>query len=384
MTSRERVLTALDHREPDRVPIEIGGKASNMTTATLFRVKKHFGITDGDVWNRPYETAAYYNEQVIEKLGGDFRHLTLMPPDSSDFEMDENGYLVPGEDGTVVNEWGFQYKYAGGMSNIVNAPLKGADVNDLDNYPWPDPFAPGRDRDLKVRAEFLYNQTDYAIATRAVSHGFFELAHEMRGFQDFLMDLYINPDFANALLDKILGIHMKMHEVLLKDVGQYVLVVQTADDYGMQSGMLMPPDIWRKFIKPRKRDLNEFIKDLAPNAKIFHHSCGSVYPIIGDLIDVGVGILNPIQPLATDMDPVKLKEEFGKDICFHGGIDQQNALPGTIGELDLEIRQRISVLAKDGGYILAPTSNIQDDTSIENILYLYEKAKEYGRYPITV
>ncbi len=380
MTSRERVLRALSHKEPDRVPIDIGGKACNMTSKTLFRIKDHFGITSDDIWNRPFESAAFYNDEVVERLGSDFRHIFLMPSDLETLQKGDDGIIRLSEDGTISNEWGFQYKFIDGMSTIVNAPLAEAEISDIATYPWPDPKAPGRTAGLVERARHLFEETDYAVEARAVSHGFFELSHELRGFENFLMDLYINKDFAHTLLDKMLEIQMEMYSVLLQNTGKYVHVVQTADDYGMQTGLLMSPEIWREFMKPRRKALNEHIQSLAPQAKIFHHTCGSVYPIIPDFIEIGIDILNPVQPLATDMDPGKLKAEFGDEICFHGAIDQQEALPGTVEKLDEEIQLRMQQLKPGGGYIVAPTSNIQDDVPLENILFYYDAIKRYGQY----
>ena len=372
LTPRKRVELALNREEPDRVPLDIGSTANFFTNNMFFKLKEHLGIEGKDIKNRPDESAAYYNDDLVESLGGDFRHLFLMPPDSADWTKDEQG--------CTTNEWGFKKREVDGLVEIVNAPLQEAAIEDLDKYNWPDPYDPGRVRGLKERAEHLYNNTDYAIATRAVSHGIFELSNELRGFQQFLMDMYINKPFTNKLLDKVLDIQMKLHEVLLKDIGPYVQIVEMCDDYGMQTGMLMSPDIWWEIFKPRRRDLITFVKTLAPQAKIFHHSCGSIYEIIEDLIEIGVDILNPVQPLAADMDSFRLKQEFGDRLCFHGGIDEQIALPGDAETLVAEVKTRIDAFAPGGGYIIGPTSNIQDDTSVENVLLYIKTAKEYGRY----
>ncbi len=372
MTPRARIELAINHKEPDRVPLDIGSTANHFTNGLFFKLKQHLGIQGTDINMRPDESAAYYNEELLEALGGDFRHLFLMPPDTADW--------TPDEQGVTTNEWGFQKKNVNGLVEIINAPLKGATIDDLEKYNWPNPYDPGRVRGLKARAVHLYHNTDYAIATRAVSHGFFELSYELRGFEQFLMDLHVDKSFANALMDKVLDIHMKLHEVLLKDIGAYVQIVEMADDYGMQTDMLMSPKVWREFIKPRRKELIAFVKTLAPKAKIFHHSCGSIYRIIEDMIEIGVDILNPVQPLATGMDSLTLKKEFGDRLCFHGGIDEQLALPGDPELLVQEIQTRIDAFAPGGGYIIGPTSNIQDDTPVENVLLYIKTAKEYGRY----
>jgi uroporphyrinogen decarboxylase len=372
MIPRKRVELTLGHQEADRVPIDIGSTANNFTNALFFRLKDFLGITSQDILMRPDESAAYYNDDLLEKLGSDFRHVFLMPPDNVNFKV--------GPDGCTVNDWGLKKRKINGLTEIVNSPLSDADMDDIDKYNWPNPGDPGRVRGLKERAKFLYEHTNYALASRAVSHGFFELAWELRGMENFLVDMAIDKEFANKLLDKTLEIQMGLYEALLKDAGSYLQMVETADDYGTQNGPIMSPAMFREMIKPRRKELNCFIKQLAPNAKIFHHTCGSVYMIIDDLIDTGIDILNPVQPLAKDMDSYMLKKKFGDKLCFHGGIDEQQALPGSKEQLEQEIKQRIDAFSPGGGYIVAPTSNFQDDTPIENILFYLEFVKNYGKY----
>jgi uroporphyrinogen decarboxylase len=372
MTSKQRVRTALEHKEPDRVPFDIGSTASSFTNRTFLKVKEAFGIKSEDINMRPDQSASFYNDDVLEAVGSDFRHFFLMPPDNVDFEPDEKGI--------ITSEWGVKKRLVDGLVQDIGSPLVDAeDLSDLHKYPWPDPFDPGRIRGLKERVDKLVD-APYALACRAVSHGFFELSWELRSMEKFFVDLYVDEGFACSLLDKALEIQINLYTVLLGECGHMVDVVQTADDYGTQNGLMMSKEMFRKFIKPRREKLNRHIKNLAPKAKIFHHTCGSVYEIIDDLIDCGVDILNPCQPLAKDMDSYRLKKEFGDRICFHGGIDEQDALPGSLERLEKEIRTRIEAFAPGGGYILAATSNIQDDTPLENILFYIDAAKNIGSY----
>jgi len=334
------------------------------------------GVTTPDIVIRPDESAAYYNDDLLTVLGSDFRHLFLMPPD--------NHYFSADAEGCMVSEWGLKKKKIDGLSIIVDKPLENSTIEDIDKYTWPDPFNVARAKGLRERAKHLYEDTDYAIASRAVSHGFFELAWELRGMENFLVDMMIDKEFAGKLLDKTLEIQMQLYEVLLTNVGEYVQIVETADDYGTQNGPMMSPELFREMIKPRRKKLNDLIKRLAPQAKIFHHTCGSVYQIINDLIETGVDILNPIQPLAKDMDSFRLKQEFGGMLCFHGGVDEQYAIPGSKVELEREIKTRLAAFAPGGGYIIAPTSNFQIDTPIENILFYLETIKKFGNYPIHI
>jgi uroporphyrinogen decarboxylase len=371
-TPRQRVEMTINHLQPDRVPFDIGSTACNFTNDLFFKIKKHLGITSPDILMRPDESAAYYNDDLLDALGTDFRHLFLLPPDNVD--------LQPEQDGSVTSEWGLKKRKMNGLSVIVNKPLEHAGIDDIDCYPWPDPQNCARIKGLRERAEHLYRDTHYAIASRAVSHGFFELAWELRGMEAFLMDMLADKAFANKLLDKTLEIQMGLYEALLSQAGEYVQIVETADDYGTQNGPLLSPALFREMIKPRRKQLNELIRRLAPGAKIFHHTCGSVYKIVEDLIETGVDILNPVQPLAKDMDSFRLKKEFGDRLVFHGGVDEQVALPGSKAVLEREIKTRIDAFAPGGGYIIAPTSNFQTDTPIENIMFYLELVKTYGVY----
>lgn len=372
MTPRERVQCILNHQKPDRVAVDFGSTACGFTNETFRRLKAYYHITSEDILVRPDESAAYYNDDLLEAMGSDFRHVFLMPADSYHFTLDENG--------CGCNEWGMKKRLVNGMMQHCSSPLEFADEEDIDTYPWPDPYAPGRDRGIRERAEHLYYHTNYAIAARAVSHGFFELAWEMRGMGNFLADMLDDEDFACKLLDKTLEIQMGMYDVLLSACGEYVQIVETADDYGTQNGPIMSPALFEKMILPRRKKLNDFIRSKAPNAKIFHHTCGSVYHLLDDLIACGVDVLNPVQATAADMDTCRLQEEFGSRLIFHGAIDQQHALIGSLQDVQQEMETRLATLGRNGGYIMAPTSNFQDDMPLENIVNFAEMAKRLGTY----
>ena len=377
MTSRQRVMTALNHLEPDRAPIDIGSTASNFTEGLFLRLKEHLGVKSPLIVPRPDESAPYYNDELVEMLGSDFRHVFIMPSKAHSYKPDANG--------VTTNEWGIPKKMVNGMRQQFASPLAGAEtVAEVKRFSWPDADEAARYDGIRERAEMLRQTTSCAIAARAVSHGIFELAWEIRGMENFLMDLAMEDDSAITLLDKLTDLQVRFYMNYLKECGQYVDVVQTADDYGTQNGLVMSREMWRAHIKPRRKRLNDAIRRHAPKAKIFHHTCGSVVDLIDDFIEIGIDILNPVQPYAAGMESAELKRRFGGRICFHGGIDEQRALPVSKEAIDAELRARIRALAPGGGYVIGSTSNIQDDTSIENVLYYLEKAKEYGQYPICI
>lgn len=372
MTSRERVLRVLHHEKPDRIPVDIGSTASGFVNETYFKLKEYFGIQGGDILIRPDESAAYYNDELVEKLGGDFRHVFLLPPREYQFTVDAKGY--------GVTEWGLRKKRLNGMMQLCSNPLEDAEIEDIETYPWPDPYAEGRTDGLRERAKYLYEKTEYAIASRAVSHGIFELAWELRGMENFLADMLADKEFANALLDKILELQIGFYDVLLTECGEYLHMVETGDDYGTQIGPFMSVELFEEMILPRRKKLNDFIKQKAPHVKIFHHTCGSVYKLLPSLIACGIDVLNPIQPKAADMDTKRLQEEFGDRIIFHGGIDEQSALIGSMEDLKKEMESRARTLGKDGIYIMAPTSNFQNDMPLENIVNFSRLAHEVGTF----
>jgi len=377
-TPRERVSLVLEHKEPDRVPIDIGSTAASFVTPVFFKLRDHFNIKTRLEPFRPWETAAYYDDELFKALGSDFRHLYLLPP--SDFS------ITPDENGVFRDLWGIGRRKVREQIEIVNNPLREAKtIEDIDNYPyWPNVHDVSRIKGLKERAEYLYYETDYAIATRVPSHGLFELSWELRGMDKFLVDMMVNKEFANHLLDKVLEVQMGLYDLLLTPIGEYVQIVETCDDFGAQDGPIISPSLYREMIKPRRKKLNDFIRSKAPQAKIFYHTCGSVYELIPDIIETGIDILNPIQPSAKDMDSFRLKREFGDRLCFHGGIDVQTSLRGSKAAIEKEVKTRIKALAPGGGYILATTTNCQIDVPLENILLWLDLAKKYGQYPIDI
>ena len=373
MTSRERVQTILDHKMPDRVAVDIGSTASGLTDPTMKRVKDYFHISSEDIVFRPDESASRYNDDVLEALGSDFRHVFLMPPEGADWSFDENGH--------AMTDWGIQKTMKTNLAQNSSCPLANADsIDDLRHYSWPDPYAPGRDRGIRERIKDLYENTTYALAARSVSHGIFELSWELSGMEKMLVDMMINKDFANYLLDKILDIQMGMYDVLLTPCGEYVQMVETADDYGTQRGPIMSPDLFEEMILPRRKKLNDFIRSKAPHAKIFHHTCGSVYRLLPDILETGVDVLNPVQPSAAEMDTYRLAEEFGDKVIFHGSIDEQTGLVYGKDVVRKQMKERVESLGKNGGDIMAPTSNFQDDMPLENIVNFAKWGKEIGDY----
>ena len=381
LTHRERVARALNHQEPDLVPIDIGGTACWFQGTAYERMKAHLGVvSEGDLF-RVGENAGSYDDLLLDKLDTDFRHLYLRPSQQDWDAWNASGKL------RFTDEWGLERvrtesDFGGHNWDKIGTPLQDATESDIDDYPWPDPTDPARVEGLAERARHLWHETDYAIAARAVSHGLFETSWELRGMEQFMVDLIENPSFAHKLISKVLEIQIGLYSALLDAAGPYVQIVATADDYGAQNGLLFSPRIYREFIQPYRLQLNRLIRSKAPKARILHHTCGSVYKLLPDLIATDIDVLNPVQPLAAGMDSARLKAEFGDRMAFHGAIDEQQALGGTVDDVRSEVERRVRALAPGGGYILAPCSNFQADTPPENVLAMIAAAREFGRYPI--
>jgi len=403
MNSRERVLVALAHGEPDRVPIDLGGSlVTGINAVTYGRLKRHLGLA-GD----PPRVAdiilqlAEVEEPIRRRFGVDviglpaleplpgvrnLRWKTWTLPDgspaliSADFEPDvteRGGLLIRAPDGSVA-----QRMPAGTYHFIpANPPLADANLEDLEHFD----FRRISDEELEFlhrAARRLHDETDYAI------FGWFggsliEAGQFARGWARFLTDLKLAPEFAAALVEKLAAVALVDLERYLEAVGDFVHVVGFGDDLGIQTGLQFNPDFYRRFFKPYHRQLYGLVHARS-QAHVFLHSCGSVYDLIPDLIEAGVDILNPVQTSAARMEPARLKQESGERLTFWGGgCCPHLVLPwATPAEVGADVRRRLRAFAPGGGYVFAPIHDVQPDVPPENVVAMYDAALRYGQYPI--
>lgn len=376
MDSRERVLLSYSHNEPDRVPICIGGTAQKFSNSIYHAVKEKIGITkkfeaEGDV--DELGSIIHYHPKVLEYFNSDFRHVHInrLPP------------VKMYEDGTWEHELGFHLKpnKHSGLVSIVSHPLREASIADITSFNWPDPVKRERIEGVKNTAQNLRANSTFAVGMyKATLFGIFDLCCTMKGMDQFLMDLMINQANAKALIERCYHFIYGVYETLLDEIGGYVDVVEFNDDLGTQDNLIIPPGLYREFIKPFHAKLVELFKRKAKTAKVFLHACGAVYDIIPDFIDIGVDILNPVQPRANKMNTKELKKEFGDKLCFQGGIDLQRAMIGSAADVKEEVKTRIDDLGRNGGYIFSTANNIGNDIPIENVFTLYKEAVDYGKY----
>ncbi len=365
MNSLERVRTCFDHREPDRVPVDFGGWLSGIKKSAHDRLSEYLGIGAGQ-W-QVYDPG----EALQERFGADFRRVTPATP--------EYAATRTNPDGSFTNEWGITRVMENEDDQIVGFPLKEADLAALESFPWPD--ASGRGRYDRVAAEArAIRARGFAVSAQPDMNGVFELACWLCGFDRILMDMAMDPDFIHALFERITRIQERFAANYYSKLGAEVDMVQLGDDFGTQNGPFFSPEMYREAIVPYQRRYHQAIRAGTP-ARIFHHSCGSVYRLLEDMIEAGVQVLNPVQTNAAEMDLATLKKEFGSRLVFHGGINVQTVLPrGTPGQVRDEVKRVLDALAPGGGYVLAPSHNIQGDTPPENVVAMFEAALEYGRY----
>ncbi len=374
MSSRQRVLAAIDHRQPDRVPIDVGGTmASGINVQAYEELLEYLGIEEDWELESYRGRTARVSEEVRRRLHADVVNVPL--PGPAPRRVWQDGELTCCED-----EWGVQWACPpDGHYYTIWEPFAGEpSLHDLRTYPWPDPTDAVWTAGLVEKVEAARRLGDYAVCL-SLSVGFIHETQFLRGYEAWLTDLLLNRPFIEALMDRVLDIQLEMYRRALQLVGDAVDLVAIGDDIGFQNGPMMSPALYEAVIAPRQRRLFGALRDASP-AALFYHTCGAVVPMIPHLIDMGVQILNPVQVSAAGMDTAVLKRQFGRHICFWGAVDTQRVLPmGTPEEVRAEVRRRIDDLAEGGGYVLAAVHHIQHGVPPQNIIAMCDEALEYGR-----
>jgi uroporphyrinogen decarboxylase len=374
------VLLALNHQEPDRVPIVFGADGSTaMLVPAYENLKRHLGIeSDTRLFSRAFQYARI-DEEVMVRFEADVR--TLVGPASPRCAP------VDGPNDTFIDCWGitWQRPQGGYYYDMVSHPLKDACTpEDIEAYPLPVPEMILDLSGLAEHARRLRRESPHAIlGIHEGPSSLFEASWYLRGLPEFMMDLAANPEMAHTLLRRRTDVAKATTALFLKEVGKYIDIYRVGDDLGMQSGTLISPTMFREVVKPYLAEYYSMIHNMT-DARLMLHCCGSVRSIMDDLIEIGVDILHPVQVSAKDMEPKELKAQFGNRLCFCGGIDTQQVLPqGTQEEVQEEVKRRIQELAPGGGYLLAAVHAIQPDVPPENVCTMFEAALSHGRYPIT-
>jgi uroporphyrinogen decarboxylase len=372
-------MRALNHQEPDRVPVDFGStRASVIAWEAYERLKSHLGIDSQTVFMDRTSGRALPDESILKHFDIDTRMLPAQPP-----VVRLESEKLPA---AFKDQWGVGWhltddgRYYADQSPFAGEPTPG----DLRRHPWPDPDDPRLTTGLATRARELRESTDCAIVLGLPGRAFSQCQY-LCGFEGWLMNLVANIRFAEALLDKVVEIEAQMIQNMLKVVGDLVDVVLCPDDLGMQSNLLISPRTYRQIVKPRHRRLFATIRRHT-DAKLLLHSDGAIASVIGDLIDIGVEVINPVQVSAAGLgDTAWLKKEYGNDVSFWGAIDTQHVLPfGSPEDVREEVKRRIEDLAPGGGYVLASVHTIQAEVPPENICAMFQAAREFGGYDRSV
>jgi len=383
MTSRERLLTALNHREPDRVPVDLAStQVTGISVMAYQNLRSFLGLPNEEPnISDAIQQICIPADDILTKFGIDTRGLWPLTNHNYDFDDHDDGEYL-----SHTDEWGLGYrrhKEHGLWYDLYQSPLAGKmlSIDLIDNHSWPNGGDPKRIAGLREQA-ITFRQAGYGVVLKSVCAGLLEMAIRVRGMEDFLVDLLIDEKNAGHLLDKILQVKLDYWETALNELADVVDVIAEGDDFGTQTSQLISLDTFRKMIKPRQQELVSFMKKKAPNAFIFFHSCGSIREFLPDFIEMGIDIINPVHITAAGMEPIQLKKDFGADIVFWGGgIDTQNTLPhGTPQQVRDEVKRNIDALAPGGGFVFNTIHNIQADVPPENIVAMYEALQEYGIY----
>jgi uroporphyrinogen decarboxylase len=380
MNHRERVLTALEHREPDRVPLSM-----NPTVYAYVRLQEYMGLNVDPNPRVGRWTDVAVHPVIAEKFGLDVLRVDIGSPRKKP---------APASPDRFYDEWHVGWRKTdlpggGYYYEMCEHPLADATIDDLDGFDWPDPDDEGLYEGIEERFKEAREQTDFAIYTR-VGGSVWEQAGYMVGLQRWFLSLAEDPEFATALMTRIARIQTAIHTRGLRMVGKYVDILRlSGEDMGTQQGPLISLPMFRRLVRPHLERTWQVAKEELlrqnPRGKIFLHSCGSVRPFMKDWADMGLDILDPIQPLAKNMDTAEIKADVGDRLSFHGGIDVQQVLPfGTPEEVREEVRHRIRDLAPGGGYIASPSHNVQADVPPENLIAMRDAVEEFGYYPIAV
>lgn len=354
MTSRERVLTALQHKATDRTPFSLGFGVNEPAKKSLQEYLKLKNLNEVDNYLVSHSDI---RGATPEYIGHKERNVVF-------------------SDGSGIDIWGVKRKQVsyglGFYDEISEYPLKDIiDINDLNKYQWPSVEWFDFDH-IKDQIRQQHKGNEFCIV---VGNGnIFETSWYLRGFEQMLIDIAVEPELAWEIMTRVTDYYISYFSKILQKAEGLIDIVFTSDDLGHQEGPMMSVDLWERMIKPHHIRLNKVLHE--HGVKIMYHTDGAVMDFVPGLMDMGIDILEALQFDAKDMNPVILKEKYGEKLCFHGGVSVQTILPfGTPKDVKAEVKERINVLGKNGGYILAPSHAIQAGTPPENIVAFLEASR---------
>ena len=375
MNARDRVLTSLHHEEPDRIPTALWGSYYTLNDGTYFAILDHLGLGTSVAPFRRYlsRNSNYYDDRVLDALGTDVRYLWSGFTDRGGADMN----------GDRTDCWGVRWERRGHSLTSCHFPLaQAAGPGEVELHKWPDPeHYIDREMMAERMRHLRQKYPHHAKAARAVnSYGPFEQAAELRGREQFYVDLIAEPELARAILRRCTDVIIRGNELYLDTVGSDLDFFEIpGDDYGATEALVISPAMFRDFIKPELARIVAGVKQQCPELAVAFHTDGAITSIVADLVDVGIDMLNPLEPLPVT-DWAAIKKEYGERLCFMGGVDVRQAMRGSVEEVEDDIVRCIETFAAGGGYILTPANHLQVDVPPENIVALYERVRSQGKY----
>jgi uroporphyrinogen decarboxylase len=377
MNSKERINKALNFEESDRIPYDLAATTWTGITNTAYQNFLRFKGYESEEpdWADVIQQIVIPHEKILEEVGADVRG--VFPLTSHNWDVysklkDCGNYFE------YVDEWGFTHHFPknGYWFSLVKSPMAEVDFTEegiIEKYAWPD--AENKQRFAGLREKALeYRKMGKPVFAKGLCAGLFEMHQRVRGMENAMLDPFMFPENSDKLIGKLADLKIEFWDALLDEIGDVIDIVGEGDDYGTQQSQLIDPEQFRTYYKPHFERVIQFVKKKAPGLKLLFHSCGNVRPIIPDLIDIGVDILNPVHVSATGMEPFQLKKDFGKDIVFWGGgVDTQDILPNATPEkLKDHVKRNIDALAPGGGFVFSTVHNIQAEVPPQNIVAMLE------------
>lgn len=373
MNGRERIIEALNHREPDRIPFDLAGTTwTGITNGAYQKLRQHLGFgPEEPEWADVIQQIVVPSAEILELINVDTRG--LFPLTSHNWDV-YSKLRDAGERWEYHDEWGFTHHFPkenGYWFSLVGHPMEHLIPEDtlVDRYNWPDPSNPARIAGLREKA-IRFREEGKLVILKGLCAGIFEMQQRVRGVSNALVDSFVYPEFSDRLIGKLADLKIQFWQKALEELADVVDIVAEADDYGTQESQLVSPDHFRQYYKAHIARIIKAIKDLAPKAKLIFHSCGNIRPLLPDFIEIGIDIINPVHINAAGMEPYQLKKDFGSELVFWGGgVDTQKVLPeGSPSDVADDVKRNIDALAPGGGFVFATVHNIQAEVPAENII----------------
>lgn len=375
MMPRTRVLKTLNHEVPDRVPTALWGGPYGLVDPLYHQLIEIFDLDEPTEPIRQGHTVNHIDDRILKRLGTDTRLIWPGASPSSPTHTREESDLIYDDFG---QPWKRTHPYYSATEGLLKNANHLSEIDDL--VDWPDVNDPRWTEGVSERAKALKDSGYFIIGRMVVSHGPFQMACDLRSMEHFMMDMMVNPEFAETLLDRVTQIICDLTQNYLEAGGDAMDMIELpGDDYAANDNLVFSPTLFRKLIRPRLERIIQTIRRIKPDIRIMLHSDGAIGQLLPDFIEMGVDVLHPLEPV-SGMDPAAIKAEFGQAISFLGGVDISHAMPGALADVRQDVDRCIRDLAPDGGYILAPCNHLQADVPARNVVELYRYARQAGAY----